>query len=231
MSEGHHHSLVAHQFDDAVQQKEASTIGMWVFLITEIMFFGGLILAYMIYRNEYPTAYDFASRQLDEVVGLINTCVLLVSSLTMALAVYSAQLGKRKALITYIIITMVLGTVFLVVKGFEYKSKVEHHLVPGPSFHLDPEHLVVPPHINVAEVDPGNVELFFSLYFSMTGLHAFHMIIGLGIMTWLLMKAIKGRFSPEYYNPVEVSGLYWHFIDIVWIFLYPLLYLIDRTTG
>jgi cytochrome c oxidase subunit 3 len=218
MSDSHSHSFVAHQFDDAVQQQESSTLGMWVFLITEIMFFGGLMLAYSIYRTNYPDSFHAASRHLSEPLGFINTCVLLVSSLTMALAVRSAQLGRQKALQLFIVVTMILGATFLVIKGFEYADKIEHHLVPGASyaFHEAPAHA-------------DKTEIFFSLYFAMTGLHAFHMIIGLGIMTWLFLQARKGRFSGDYYNPVEISGLYWHFVDIVWIFLFPLLYLIDRS--
>lgn len=214
------HSTVAHQFDDAVQQREATTVGMWVFLVTEIMFFGGLLLAYFIYRATYPKEFLYASHELDPTVGTINTCVLLVSSLTMALAVHAAQEGKRKSQVAYILTTMILGATFLVVKGFEYASKFEHHLVPGASFQFHSAHPID---------NPGAPEIFFSIYFALTGLHAFHMIIGLGIMTWLLVKAMRGRFTPEYYNPVEVSGLYWHFVDIVWIFLFPLLYLIDRS--
>lgn len=227
------HSLVAHQFDTAEQQKESSTVGMWVFLVTEIMFFGGLLLTYFVYRSSYPMEFLLASHQLNVPLGTANTCVLLVSSLTMAMGVHAAQEGKTKALVRYIIVTMILGASFLVVKGFEYADKFEHHMVPGPSFHFDPTHggsVVVPPGA-LPLSNPGGPELFFSIYFVLTGLHAFHMIIGLGIMTWLLIKAKRGRFSPAYYNPVEVVGLYWHFVDIVWIFLFPLLYLIDRSTG
>jgi len=214
------HSMVAHQFDDALQQKEASTVGMWVFLVTEIMFFGGLLLAYFIYRTSYPHEFLIASHELNVTIGTINTCVLLTSSLTMALAVHAAQMGNRKGQVILLVVTMILGATFLVVKGFEYAEKFEHHLVPGSSFHF---------HSEATLQNPGAPEIFFSLYFALTGLHAFHMIIGLGLMTWLLVKAKRGRFSPQYYNPVEVGGLYWHFVDIVWIFLFPLLYLIDRS--
>ncbi len=220
MSDAGHNSLVAHQFDDARQQQEAATVGMWAFLITEVMFFGGLILAYMIYRTSYPESFHAASRVLDIWVGCFNTCVLLVSSFTMALAVRAAQLGDKKKLVMFIVLTMIFGAAFLGVKAYEYAGKFEHHLVPGPTFHFHG----VPGHEHAPQA-----EIFFSLYFAMTGVHALHMIVGLGIMTWLLIKAAKGRFSKDYYNPVEISGLYWHFVDIVWIFLYPLLYLIDRT--
>ncbi len=233
MSDHHSHSLVAHQFDDALQQQESSTLGMWVFLITEIMFFGGLMLAYVIYRSTYPDSFHLASRQLSESLGFINTCVLLVSSLTMAFAVRSAQLGNQKALKGFIIVTMLLGTVFLVIKGFEYADKINHHLVPGTSYAFHDASGHTPAAGTGGHTAPAphteNTQIFFSLYFAMTGLHAFHMIIGLGLMTWLYTKARRGRFSPDYYNPVEVMGLYWHFVDIVWIFLFPLLYLVDRS--
>ncbi len=226
MSDHSTHSYVAHQFDDADQQKESSFVGMWVFLVTEIMFFGGLLLAYFVYRSTYPHEFLMASHHLDVFMGTANTCVLLVSSLTMAMAVHAAQEGRQKALVMNIIVTMILGAAFLVVKGFEYADKIKHHLVPGSSFHFEPVHGAA--HEPLA--NPGATEIFFSVYFALTGLHAFHMIIGLGIMTWLLIKARRGAFVPEYYNPVEVCGLYWHFVDIVWIFLFPLLYLIDRST-
>ncbi|MEO5930658.1 MAG: cytochrome c oxidase subunit 3 family protein [Candidatus Kapaibacterium sp.] len=215
-----HSSLVAHQFDDGVQQKQATTLGMWVFLITEIMFFGGLILAYTVYRVKYPEEFHHASKHLDYVMGTVNTCVLLCSSLTMAFAVHAAQEGKRKLTMIFIVVTMVLGAAFLGVKGWEYYTKYTDHLIPGPNYAIN--------HLWEGALLP-KTQIFFSLYFAMTGLHAFHMLIGLGLMTWLFVKTKRGRFSKEYYNPVEVCGLYWHFIDIVWIFLFPLLYLIDRS--
>jgi cytochrome c oxidase subunit 3 len=188
---------------------------MWVFLVTEILFFGGLFLAYTVYRSEYARAFAEASRHLDITLGTFNTAVLIVSSLTMALAVFSAATGRRRALLLFLIATMVLGGVFLSVKAVEYGHKFHDHLVPGPHFRF-----------------PGpyarQAEIFYSLYFAMTGLHAAHMIVGIGILTVLVLQARKGRYGPDYYTPVEVSGLYWHFVDIVWIFLFPLLYLIGR---
>jgi cytochrome c oxidase subunit 3 len=204
-----------HQFDTVEQQRDASTLGMWVFLVTEILFFGGLFLVYTVYRAEYSLAFAEASRHLDITLGTFNTAVLIISSLTMALAVYSASLGRRKAIIAFLLATMALGGVFLGVKAVEYAHKFHDHLVPGPGFRF-----------------PGagarQAEIFFSLYFAMTGLHAAHMIIGIGLLTVLVLQARKGRYGPEYYTPVEVCGLYWHFVDIVWIFLFPLLYLIGR---
>ncbi len=211
----HHHSEehVAHQFDNALQQYESGNLGMWLFLLTEVMFFGGMFGAYTIYRAWYPEAFEIASSATNIPLGAFNTVVLIVSSLTMALAVQSAQLGKTKRLVWNIILTMVFGTAFLVVKYFEYSEKIGHHHFPGSSF--------------VWETPaPREVQILFCLYFAMTGMHALHMIVGLGIMTWLLVNAIKGVYGPKYYNPVEVSGLYWHFVDIVWIFLFPMLYLI-----
>jgi cytochrome c oxidase subunit 3 len=195
------------------QQLEASILGMWVFLVTEVMFFGGMFMAYILYRNMYPDAWLAGSQELNEVLGGINTLVLICSSLSMAMAVRMAQVGNRKWLINNLVLTMVFGTVFLVVKYFEYAAKFEHHLVPGA--HFDPTR------------DQAQ-QLYFSIYFMMTGIHALHMIVGLGIMGTILWMAIKNRFSPEYFAPVEVSGLYWHFVDIVWIFLFPLLYLIGK---
>ena len=204
-----------HHFDTMEQQREASSFGMWVFLVTEILFFGGLFTAYTVYRHLYPRAFAEASRHLDITLGTFNTAVLIVSSLTMALAVWSAAVGKRKAIVVFLLLTMALGGVFLGVKAVEYSHKFHDHLVPGPSFHFPG------PHARPAEI-------FFSLYFTMTGLHAAHMIIGIGILTVLLLQARKGRYTPEYHTPIEVSGLYWHFVDIVWIFLFPLLYLLGR---
>lgn len=242
---GHSHPAhLAHQFEHPEQQRQSSTLGMWLFLITEVMFFGGLFCGYTIYRWQFPEAWVVGSHLLDMFWGGFNTIVLLVSSLTMVLAVWSAQTNKRKACAFWIIATMVLGFVFLGVKVIEYSSKIEHHLVPNASFHFDPEH--VEHYISVkpwaaflyvaghqfkealSVVNPDHVKLFYSLYFTMTGLHAIHMIIGEGIMAVMLWMCLKGRFNSDYYNPLEVSGLYWHFVDIVWIFLFPLLYLVGR---
>ena len=204
-----------HHFDSMEQQRDASALGMWVFLVTEILFFGGLFLAYTVYRSQYPRAFAEASRHLDITLGTLNTAVLIISSLTMALAVYNAALGRRKAIMGFLGATMALGATFLGVKAVEYTHKFHDHLVPGPGFRFPGP-------------DARQAEIFFSLYFAMTGLHAAHMIIGLGLLTVLVLQARKGRYGPEYYTPVEISGLYWHFVDIVWIFLFPLLYLIGR---
>jgi cytochrome c oxidase subunit III len=210
------HAAVAHQFDDAEQQRGAAELGMWVFLATEVMFFGGMFAAYVVYRSLFPDAFGHASTHLDVRLGSINTAVLISSSLTMALAVRAAQIGRRGGtIVAWLGATMVLGTTFLVIKAYEYWHKFHEGLVPGPGF-------------TYAGPDAKQAQLFISLYFTMTGVHALHMVIGLGILTWLVTRARRGRFGAAYYTPVEISGLYWHFVDVVWIFLFPLLYLIGR---
>jgi len=198
------------------QQLEASILGMWIFLVTEIMFFGGLFMAYIVYRTAYPDAWAAGSQHLNVYLGGANTLVLICSSVTMALAVRAAQVGSRNGQVVNLILTILFGTTFLVVKYFEYAEKFEHHLVPGP--HFDP-------------TLPAAQQIFFSLYFIMTGIHAAHMVVGIVLMLIILGMAWKGRFTPEYYGPIEVSGLYWHFVDIVWIFLFPLLYLLGFHLG
>lgn len=209
-------STLQHQFDTYDQQREASTLGMWTFLVTEIMFFGGLFVTYTVYRLHYPEAAHIGSHELDITLGTFNTAVLILSSLTMALAVKASQLGKRKQIVAYMLGTMFLGLVFLGVKAIEYGHKWHEHHIPGPHFQFE------------GVADPNLVEAFFSIYFTMTGLHALHMIIGVGVMAWLLVPAWKGVFNQDYHNPIECVGLYWHFVDIVWIFLFPLLYLLGR---
>jgi cytochrome c oxidase subunit 3 len=188
---------------------------MWLFLVTEVLFFGGLFLVYSVYRAWYPEAFAAASHELVVWAGTLNTVVLITSSLTMALAVHAAQTGHRRALVALLLTTMLLGCVFLGVKAFEYRTEYLEHHIPGLAFQFEPEQFL-------------HAQIFFSLYFIMTGLHALHMIIGLGIMSVMVWMSWRGIITPEYYNPIEVSGLYWHFVDIVWIFLFPLLYLIGR---
>ena len=207
---------VAQQFDDYEQQQEASTLGMWVFLATEILFFGGLFLGYTVYRGMYPAVYGEASRRLDIVFGTINTGVLLCSSLTMAMAVHAAQLGKRKLLVLFLILTMLLGATFLGIKFYEYYQKYQENLIPGSGFEWK-------------GADATHASLFFIFYFVMTGMHAVHMIIGIGLMAILVVLMWRGKFNAIYYSPIELGGLYWHFVDIVWVFLFPLLYLVERS--
>ena len=206
---------LAHHFDDFEQQKEASYFGMWLFLVQEVMFFGGLFVAYIVYRVNNPQAFAAGSHELDITLGGINTAVLIGSSLTMALAVWSAQLEKRKLLILFLVATMLLGGVFLGIKTIEYGHKWHEHHVPGPTFEWDgPE--------------GPEVQMFFNLYFAMTGLHALHMVVGIGLLLFVIVRAWQGAYSRENHNFVEGMGLYWHFVDIVWIFLFPLLYLLGR---
>jgi cytochrome c oxidase subunit III len=223
--EEEHRPELLHHFADVEQQRDASSLGMWVFLGTEVMFFGGLFCAYLIYRRWYFGDFGAASKSIDATLGATNTAVLICSSLTVVLAVWAAQTARRTLLLVMLVITMLLGLAFLGIKGKEYKDKFEEHHVPGASFSF--EHVPLPGRPG-EYANPQHAEIFFSLYFVMTGLHALHMIIGLGIFTWLLYMAWKGRFTPEWHTPVEIGGLYWHFVDIVWIYLFPLLYLIDR---
>jgi cytochrome c oxidase subunit 3 len=206
------------QFETAAQQKDASTLGMWIFLITEVMFFGGMFLAYTVYRRSYPDIFAIASSSLNVYIGAANTVVLLCSSFTMVLAVRAAQLGRTRAIVLFLILTLLLGGVFLGVKAYEWNEKFVEHHIPGPAFHFE----------GLSPDQQGHAQLFFSLYFAMTGLHALHMVIGAGLLSVLIWQARKGRFTTEYMTPVDLTGLYWHFVDIIWIFLFPLLYLIDR---
>jgi cytochrome c oxidase subunit 3 len=206
---------VAHQFDDAHQQREAAILGMWVFLITEVMMFGALFAGYAVHRHAYPESFAIGSRHLNLLLGSINTVVLLTSSLLMSLGMRAVRLDQRKALLGCLTATMLLGVVFLGIKGLEYSHKIHEHLVPGAQFVFE-------------GAMHRQMYVFFSFYFVMTGLHALHLIIGIGMLGTLVVLARQGRFSSRYYAPVELGGLYWHFVDIVWIFLFPLLYLIGR---
>lgn len=301
--EFHYHAPgLQHQFEDMKQQEESVSIGMWVFLVQEIMFFGGLFCAYLVLRSRFPLAFAEASNHLNAFWGGLNTLVLIVSSLTMALTVYYAQKGNRNMQVILIVLTMLFGATFLGIKAIEYTDKYNSGLVPVTGWNKkvkasDEAHTAEPvkkdqaftvplietranasaaieehsaPYINpkgefqwnagrhvfdyaVEKEKSGKpyftdaervgyfsngafdankyrdkIRIFYYIYFVMTGLHALHMIIGLGLMTWLLLAAYRGSFGPEYFAPVEMSGLYWHFVDIVWIFLFPLLYLLGR---
>ena len=231
-------------FETLEQQKESAALGMWVFLVTEVLFFGGLFLAYTVNRGAFSTAFGAGSNTLDIKLGGFNTVVLIMSSLTMAMAVWSAQVGKKKLVSIFLIATLGLGTVFLGVKVIEYKQKFDHHLIPGQGFDMryrsehprvtdDPKEIAIEKEevektFAVDQDTNAHGQLYFSLYFAMTGLHALHMIVGAGLLVWLIKASFAGRFTPQYNTPVEIVGLYWHFVDIVWIYLCPLLYLIDR---
>ncbi|MBP7779053.1 MAG: cytochrome c oxidase subunit 3 family protein [Acidobacteria bacterium] len=241
---GHaHHPALQHHFTTMAQQREAGVLGMWVFLLTEVLFFGGLFITYTVYRMWYYDAFAAASKSIAIVPGLVNTVVLIGSSLTMALSVRAAQTNQRKATVNWLLATIVLGTVFLGIKVYEYADKFEHHHVPGATFQFAPEHeggaaaaedssTALGAGGHVATMGPDQLQrttqIFFSLYFLMTGLHAIHMIVGVVILFIIAWMAHKGRFDSEYHAPVEMTGLYWHFVDIVWIFLFPLLYLVER---
>jgi len=206
---------VAHQFNTMEQQREADTLGMWIFLATEVMFFGGLILCYTFARFSYPQAFEEASHRLYVGYGGPNTAILLCSSLTMAFAVQSAQLGRRRATVAFLLGTACLGLAFLVVKGFEYHTDYVEQLVPRWHFKWEGS-------------EAPHAELFFWLYFTLTALHAIHVTIGIGLLLVMAVLAARRKISAENHMPAEITGLYWHFVDIVWVFLFPLLYLIGH---
>ncbi len=222
MSDSHatagHLPGLAHHFESYEQQKESSFLGMWLFLVQEVMFFGGLFVTYVVYRSLYGDAFAAASRELNVTIGALNTTVLLFSSFTMVVAVIGAKEGNRKKIVLGLLLTILFGAIFLGVKYFEYSAKWEHHLVPGPYFEWH----------GVGDGRPA--EIFYCLYFAMTGMHALHMVVGIGIMFFMLRPAWRGKWTPQNHNFVEGFGLYWHFVDIVWIFLFPFLYLIGLAT-
>jgi cytochrome c oxidase subunit 3 len=207
---GHHH---AHHFDSAEHEFEASKQGMWVFMVTEVLMVGGLFVAYGIFRGMYPEMFKAAHQLLSVKLGATNTVILLISSLTMAMAVSAAQRGERKKSLNLLLATIVCGFGFLIVKYFEYSSKIHHGILPGGL-------------MTSTELKDPKSGLFFSLYFMMTGVHALHVIVGMGLITWLIKRTARGDFGPGFYTPVELVGFYWHFVDLVWIYLFPLLYLV-----
>jgi cytochrome c oxidase subunit 3 len=228
VSADHAHALPAgvrpptySHFEDLAQQEETEKLGMWAFLITEVMFFGALFTTYTVYRFMYPEAFMQASSHLNWKLGGLNTLVLIVSSLTMALAIRAAQTGKYRQVTWLTVATMIFGATFLVVKYFEYMHKYHDGLMPGPTLFTT----------ELFGENKPQARIFFSIYFAMTGLHAFHMVVGLGILTWVLIKARTRYFTPQRYLALENVGLYWHFVDLVWIFLFPMLYLLGAHYG
>ncbi len=209
-------TIVDHQFDDLEQQRDAAFTGMWLFLSTEVLFFGAVFFAFVVYRSLYYDAFVEGSRELSVSLGGINTAVLLCSSLFMALAVHSAQHGRTKQLVIRLILTEIIGVLFLGIKFMEYYQHYKDHLLPGYDF-------------NYPGPNADQVKLFMIFYFILTGMHAVHMLVGLGVLSGLVILAYRDKFSAEYYNPVDIGGLYWHFVDIVWVFIFPLLYLVKRT--
>ncbi|HXI43617.1 MAG TPA: cytochrome c oxidase subunit 3 family protein [Bryobacteraceae bacterium] len=210
-----HTLALRHQFDNIEQQKDASTFGMWVFLVTEILFFGGMFCCYTVYRSMYPSAFGHASNHLGLILGAVSTAVLICSSFTMACAVNSAATGAKDALVAFLWVTILFAAAFLVIEMSEWRMLYKEGLMPGFNF-------------TYRDIDPAHVQLFFCMYFAMTGLHASHVTIGIGLLMVMAFRASRGTFTPQYYTPIEISGLYWHFVDLVWIFLFPLYYLIAR---
>jgi cytochrome c oxidase subunit 3 len=205
---------VAHHFDSADTQFDSGRLGVWIFLVTEILFFGGMFCAFAVFRSWYFDAFKEAHHHLDKVMGAVNTVVLICSSLTMALGVRSAQQAKTGRTVVMLALTIFFACVFLVIKYFEYSHKFHDGLLPGAAF--------------TAEGFETGVQagIFFAVYFMMTGVHGLHVVIGIGLITWILVRAARGEFSSRYYAPVEGVGLYWHLVDLIWIYLFPLLYLV-----
>jgi cytochrome c oxidase subunit 3 len=210
---------LAHHFDSMQQQQDTQVLGMWTFLVTEVLLFGAVITGFAVYRLRYPHAFEIAAKHLLLWVGALNTLVLLTSSLTMALAVYATQVGRGRMLVVTLALTIFFGGTFLGLKALEYTLDYQEGLFPVLNFNPQAEKWVA------AGADPARVQLMLVFYYILTGLHAVHMTVGMALLVWLLVRAARGAFSPGYYAPVEVVGLYWHFVDIVWLFLFPLLYL------
>jgi cytochrome c oxidase subunit 3 len=225
MADAQHHPALAHHFESLEVQTQSATLGMWAFLVQEVLFFGAFFTVYTLHRNLYYDVFEACSHHLDWKLGAFNTAVLICSSLTMALAVHAAAEGRKRQIVLWLLATVALGSVFLGVKVVEYHEKWVDQLVPGLRWG-SAEH--VGHELKLQGDAIGHAQLYFSLYFGLTGLHALHMIVGIPIILWIALRAQRGDFSPDYNTPVWVTGLYWHFVDIVWIFLFPLLYLIGH---
>ena len=217
-----HPAHLQHHFVSSEQQFDAAKMGMWLFLVTEILLFSGMFVAYTVYRSWHPEVFVLSSELLNPWLGGLNTIVLLASSFTVALGIHYAQVNNKKGLVINLVPTFLFALTFLVVKYFEYTAKFEHGIFPGAAF--DPHG--VSHGVDYAMYNVPYARQFFSIYFVMTGIHGVHVLVGMGLFTWITIRAIKGEFSSEYYTPVENCGLYWHLVDIIWIFLFPLLYLI-----
>lgn len=283
MSGGHGHDPhLQHHFDTPAQQFAASKFGVWLFMVTEILMFGGLFCAYAVYRGLHPEIFHFAHKFLDPKLGGINTVVLITSSLTMAMAVRAAQLGFKKQVPVLLALTFLGGAGFMCVKYVEYNHKFHDALLPGTHYKLrenvaghggsagaasnaaagqaaatpaaatlavaappqnpdrpmimvpadGPAGLAIPPDTAATDghetgPEPRNVQIFFGIYFVMTGLHGIHVLVGMGMLAWAFKHALAGAYGPTYFTPIEVVGIYWHLVDLIWIFLFPLLYLIS----
>lgn len=214
----HHPPHLQHHFISSEQQFEAAKLGMWLFLITEILLFSGMFVAYAVYRIWHPEVYEIASTALNPWLGGLNTLVLLASSLTVALSIHFIQRDDQRKMVICLILTVLLAGMFMVIKYFEYTSKFAHGVFPGAAFN---------PHGAGYEIlNVPYAAQFFSIYFVMTGIHGVHVLVGMVLLGWLASRGLRGHFSSAYYTPVELTGLYWHLVDIIWIFLFPLLYLI-----
>jgi cytochrome c oxidase subunit 3 len=214
-SHGDEHHHFAHHFRDANHEFETAKQGIWLFMVTEILMFGGLFVGYAIFHNIYPEMFSEGARQLNWVMGFINTMVLITSSLTMALGIYYCQTNQKSKAVMNLAMTILCGAIFMVIKFFEYKAKFEHGFLPGRFLDLHHTH-----------AEHANLGMYFGFYFCMTGLHGIHVLVGMGLISWVLIRTAKGEFGPDYYTPVEGVGIFWHIVDLIWIFLFPLLYLI-----
>lgn len=204
------------QFDTPEQQKNAATLGMWAFLATEVLFFGVLFLAYGVYRWAYPEDFTQAAKEFNLTLGTINTAVLLTSSFFMAAAVSYAELGRNKVTSISLIITWSLGFIFLLLKGYEYYDDVQKNIVPTPD-------------VVIQGAGSDIARMIYLIYYIITGVHGVHVTIGLVVIAVIIWRNYQNEYSKSYYTPVELTGLYWHFVDIVWVFIYPLIYLVGRT--
>ena len=205
--------VIPHHFDNAEQAYQSSKLGFWLFLVSEILLFGGLFVAYIVFRSLYPDMFHEASGELNRIMGGINTIVLICSSFTMAMGVNRVQHNDPKKAVMFLAITIAFAAIFMVIKYFEYSHKIHLGLLPAGFYHYD-------------GITHPRAPLFFSLYFVMTGLHGVHVLVGMGLITWVLLRVKRGDFSNQYYTPVELVGLYWHLVDLIWIYLFPLMYLI-----
>ena len=209
---GHH---FAHHFRDANHEFETAKQGIWLFMVTEILMFGGLFVGYAIFHQRYPEMFAEGASHLDWRMGFINTMVLITSSLTMALGIYYCQKNQKNKAVFSLALTILCGAIFMVIKYFEYKAKFEHGLLPG--LLLNPEH---------AHAVHENLGMYFGFYFCMSGLHGIHVLLGMGMISWCIYRCMRGDFKSNYYTAVEGVGIFWHIIDLIWIFLFPLLYLV-----
>ena len=232
---GEHPAYLAHHFDTPVQQFDAAKVGMWMFLAQEILFFSGMFVAYFIYRSWYPEAFSVGSRLLNWKLGLLNTIVLLFSSFTAAQAVRYSQIGDRKNTGNMMLVTIGCAFIFMIVKVIEYRAKFEAGTLPGAHFQLTEvghHHLaeaVAMAHQmhDLGAFEPYHLRSFFGIYFIMTGVHGLHVVIGIGVFFWIWLRNRRGEFSEKFFTPVDLVALYWHLVDLIWIFLFPLIYLID----